>query len=94
MRYVVNIIKSAQRHFYHEKIAKNTADFKAILNITNHFLHRDQALPLPPSDKKQQLTNGFNKFFITKTDKIIDNLVPTNDNPIDNWFVEKDNLTN
>ena len=29
-RYVANIITSAQRHFYHGKTAKNSADFKAI----------------------------------------------------------------
>ena len=76
------------------KIAENAADFKDIFNITNPLLHRDQALLLPPSDSKQQLTNEVNKFFITKIDKIMENLVPTDDNPIDNQFMEKDYLTN
>ena len=93
-KYVANIIKSPQRHCYCEKTAKNVADFKAIFNITNHLLHRDQALLLPPSDNKQQLTNEFNKFFITKIDKVMDNLVPTDNSPIDNQFIEKDYLTN
>ena len=33
------------------------------------------------------------QFFITKIDKITDSLVPTEDNPIDNWFIGKHYLT-
>ena len=87
-RLVSNIIKTAQRTYYTEKIADNKTDFKQIFEISNKLLYNNEPLPLPPSDNKKNLADQFNKFFITKIDKIMDGLVPTTSHLINNDYIE------
>ena len=87
-RFVSNIIKTAQRTYYTEKLADDKTNFKWIFEISNKLLYKNEPLPLPLSDNKKNLADQFNEFFITKIDKIMDGLVPTTSHPINNDYIE------
>ena len=93
-RFVSNIIKTTQRTYYTEKLADNKTDFKWIFEISNKLLYKNEPLLLPPSDNKKNLADQFNKFFITKIDKIMDGLVPTTSHLINNDYIEDKFETN
>ena len=54
-RFVSNIIKSAQRTYYTEKLADNKTDFKQIFEISNKLLYKNEPLLLPQSDNRKNL---------------------------------------
>ena len=58
---------------------------KAMFNIANKLLFCDE--PLLYEDTKL-LANDFNTFFISKIDKILENLVPTDMHSIDPNYLE------
>ena len=64
-----------------------------VFQIANKLLHRNETPPLPPTDDKKLLADQFNEFFITKIDKIMDSLVPSDTHPINDKYIEKDFLT-
>ena len=63
-------------------------DTKAMFDIANKLLFHDEPLPLPPYEDAKLLANDFNTFFISKTDKIMENLVPTVMHSIDPNYLE------
>ena len=80
-RYVSNVIKTAQKDFYVNKLSENKHDFKKVFKIANKLLFQNEETPLPPCEDKKTLANQFNSFFITKIEKIMETLVPTNTHP-------------
>ena len=62
-------------------------------NITNKLLNRNTDLPLPLTDDNQSLANEFNTFFCEKIDKIMANLKPTSECPINDKYIEKSYMT-
>ena len=48
-RHITNIIKTAQKHHYNEKIAENSHDPKALFRIFNTLIRRNDPLPQPPA---------------------------------------------
>ena len=72
---------------------KHIYDAKAIFKITNKLLFQDESLPLPPEPNIKLLTDNFNNYFIAKIDKIQDDLTHTQENPVDNTFIEDHYLT-
>ena len=64
-----------------------------VFQIANKLLHRNETPPLPPVDDKKFLADQFNEFFMTKIDKIMDSLVPSDTHPINENYIEKDFLT-
>ena len=68
-RYCSNIIKSAQRQYFMEKITENHENYKEIFRLTNKLLGRDNELPLPPADDLTVQANEFNNFFMIKIEK-------------------------
>ena len=98
-RYIANIIKAAQRHHFIDLITENKNDFKKIFSTANTLLHRETAMPLPPTDDYHKLANDLNMFFINKIKKIMEALQPLNN--IDNgpsddtsWCTETNFMTN
>ena len=87
-RFVSNIIKTAQRTYYTEKLADNKINFKQIFEISNKLLYKNEPLLLPPTDNKKSLADQFNEFFITKIDKIMNRLVPTTSHLINIDYIE------
>ena len=59
-----------------------------MFDIANKLLFCDEPLPLPPYEDAKLLANDFNTFFISKIDKIMENLVPTVVHPIDPNYLE------
>ena len=86
--YVSNIIKTTQRKYYIDVITANRYDTKAMFDIANKLLFHDEPLPLPPYEDAKLLANDFNTFFISKIDKIMENLVPTVTHSIDPNYLE------
>ena len=80
-RFVSNVIKTAQKDFYVNKLSENKHDFKKVFEIANKLLFRNEEMPLPPCEDKKTLANQFNSFFMTKIEKIMETLVPTNTHP-------------
>ena len=70
-RHVANVIKTAQKHHYSEKIAESSPDPKAFFGIFHTILRRNDPLPLPPTTCDKTLANDFNNFFVEKIDKIM-----------------------
>ena len=64
-----------------------------VYQIANKLLHRNETPPLPPTDDKKLLADEFNEFFVTKIDKIMNSLVPSDTHPINEKSIEKDFLT-
>ena len=75
-RHIANIIKTAQKAHYNEKIAENSHDIKALFRIFNTLLRRNDPLLLPPTTCDKTLANDFNNFFVKKIDKIMSFLRP------------------
>ena len=71
------------------KLMENKTNYKEIFNITNKLLNRNTDLPSPPTDDNQLLANEFNTFFHEKIDKIMANLKPTSECPINDKYIEK-----
>ena len=67
---------------------------KGVFTIANKLLFRNEPLPLPPTDDKQKLANGFNEFFCKKVQTITDNLQPIEETDIDPHCVEMEYLMN
>ena len=70
-RHVGNVIKTAPKHHYNEKIAESSHDPKALFRIFNTILRRNDPLPLPPTTCDKTLANDFSNFFVEKIDKIM-----------------------
>ena len=66
---------------------------KKIFPIANKLLHRNEPLPLPPTDNEKQLADYFNNFFVTKIGKIMSELVPTETHPTDQKYIESSHET-
>ena len=92
-RDVANIIRTAQRNYYHQLLEENKNDLKAIFSIANKLLFRNDSLPLPPLTNVQKLAGGFIDFFTEKIDKIMVNLIPTHPNQTDAKYIQKNLLT-
>ena len=65
-RNVSNMIKTAQKDFYVNKLSENKHDFKKVFKIANKLLFQNEEMPLPPCEDKKTLANQFNSFYITK----------------------------
>ena len=78
-RYVSNLIKTAQRDFSRKEIIDHRTDYKYIFNLANGLLFRNQLSQYPEANSDVELANGFNEFFKTKIDKIMDSLHSTDD---------------
>ena len=87
-RFVSNIIKTAQRSYYTQKLADNKTNFKQIFEISNKLLYKNEPILLLSTDNKKNLADQFNEFFITKINKIMDGLVPTTSHPINKDYIE------
>ena len=87
-RHIANIIKTAQREYYIEKITENRTDYKAIYNIANALLSRKEPSPLPSSDNCQWLANSFGQFFQDKIETIMTNLRALPEGSDDHMYVE------
>ena len=70
-RHITNVIKTAQKHHYNEKIAESSHDPKALSRIFNTIFRRNDPLPLPTTMCDKTLANDFNNFFVDKIDKIV-----------------------
>ena len=68
--YCSNIIKSAQRQYFMEKITENHDNYKEIFRLTKKLLGRDNELPLPPAEGLTIQANEFNNFFMGKIEKL------------------------
>ena len=89
-RHVANIIKSAQKEYYIEKITENRIDYKAIFNIANPLLFRKEPSPLPSCDSQEWLANDFGQFFHDKIETIMTNLRTLQEGTDDYKYVEHD----
>ena len=87
-RHVANIIQAAKWNHYSNLLVGNKSNTKEVFNITNKLLYRNEPLPLPPTNDKQLLANEFNEFFITNVQAIMNNLQPSDDNPIDPTYIK------
>ena len=70
-RHVANIIQSAEKEYYIEKITENRTDYIAIFNIANTLLFRKEPSPLPSCDSREQLANDLDNSSRTKIETII-----------------------
>ena len=78
-RYVSNLIKTAQRNFFRKAIIDHRTEYKYIFNLANGLLFRNQLSQYPEANSDVELANGFNEFFKTKINKIMDSLRSTDD---------------
>ena len=97
--YCSNIIKSAQRQYFKEKLTENHDNYKEIFRLTTKLLGRDNDLPLPPAEDLTIQTNEFNDFFIGKIETIMQDLAPNNrtdtlDDYLESTFETTERLTN
>ena len=69
-RNVSNLMDSAGRRFFLDKIIENKANYKEVCKICNQLLGRNTDLPLPPDGSNVQLAEDFTKFLINKINKI------------------------
>ena len=92
-RHVANIIQAVKWIHYSNLLVENKRNTKEVFNIANKLLYRNEPLPLPPTTDVQLLVNEFNEFFITKSLTIMNNLQPSDDNPIDPTYIKSDCLT-
>ena len=67
--YCSNIIKSAERQYFMEKIEENHDNYKEIFRLTNKLLSRDNELPFPPAEALTIQANELNNFFVGKKEK-------------------------
>ena len=51
-QHVSNIIKTSKKNYYIGKLRENRNNFKMVFQIANKLLHRNETLPLPPTDDK------------------------------------------
>ena len=65
-RMVSNLLDNADRKYYHIQLQDNTHNFKKIFRICDGILGRKWDLPLPQGNTDEELSERFNKFFITK----------------------------
>ena len=77
-RKVHNLMDTAERIFYRNKLQDSRNDFKAIYCICNGLLGCTRDLPLPPCESKQELADRFANFFSSKIKKIHSILDETN----------------
>ena len=91
--FVANLIRKFQKQYYNEELLRHKYDSKGIFTITNKLLFGDESLPLPPQPNIRLLADNFNNFFIAKIDKIWDDLIPTQENPVNHTFVEDHYIT-
>ena len=87
-KYVSNLIRSAQKAYYHQQFEEIRYDLKKVLQLANKLLFRKVDLLLPQNYNANALAAGFNNFFMDKIDKIMENLWPTQDRPRNELFVE------
>ena len=87
-KYVSNLIRSAQKAYYHQQFEEIRYDLKKVLQLANKLLFRKVDLLLPQNYNANALAVGFNNFFMDKIDKIMENLWPTQDRPRNELFVE------
>ena len=92
-RHVANIIQAAKWNHYSNLLTENKSNIKEVSNIANNLLYRNEPLALPLTNDKQLLANEFNEFFITKVQTNMNDLQPSDDNPMDPTYMESDYLT-
>ena len=76
-RHVSNLIKTARKDSYVNKLLENKNDFKRVFENANELLFQNEEMPLPPCEDKKKLADQFNSFFIMKIDKILEGSVQT-----------------
>ena len=69
-RTVSNLMDSAERKFFFNKIIENKSNYKEVYNVCNQLLGRDKDSPLPPNGTNKELADRFNIFFTDKITKI------------------------
>ena len=92
-KHVTNIIKTAPKHHYNERIAENSNDPKAVFRIFNTLLRRNDPLLIPPTTCDQTLANDFNNFFVEKLDKNMNFLRPIDTRPEPSEYLETNYTT-
>ena len=70
-RHVTNVTKTAKCKYYHDKITEHNYDYHAIYTIVNAVLFRKESTPLPDWEEPKELAEGFSKFFVEKSDNIM-----------------------
>ena len=82
--------KKSQKEFCVNKLSENKYDFKKVFDIANKLLFQNEEMQLPPCEDKKLLANQFISFFITKIEKIMEILVPTNTHPSNPVYLESE----
>ena len=93
-RHVRKVIHAKQKQYYHDLFNNISRDSKRLYAKTNKLLFRKEVLPLPEEKNPKILAERFNKFFTSKTEKIMAGLVPTNTHPINKSYIESTPMTN
>ena len=86
--------KHAKKQYYLESIKNCDRDAKPLFNLANKLLFRKEPLPLPECEDNKILADNFNNFFEDKISKIMEKLTPTENNPVDNNYIEEIYHTN
>ena len=73
-RTISNILNQAEKNYFRKFVDDNCTNTKKIFGICNNLLGRNQDLPLPTGFMNEELAECFNNFFISKINKIRDNL--------------------
>ena len=70
-KHVANIITTAEKDYFKEKLLECKTDYKEIFRLTNKMLSRNEPLPLPPTTDIKALTEGFKESFLNKIETIM-----------------------
>ena len=92
-KYVSNLIRSAQKAYYHQQFEEIRYNTKKVFQLANKLLFRKVDLLLPQNYSANALAEGFNNCFVDKIDKIMENLRPTQDRPRNELFMESQFIT-
>ena len=77
-----------------ESIKNCDRDAKSLFNLANKLLFRKEPAPLLKCDDNKILADNFNNFLADKISKIMEKLTPTENNPVDNNYIEEVYHTN
>ena len=86
--------KHAKKQYYLESIKNCDRDAKCLFNLANKLLFRKKPLPLPKCDDNNIFADNFNNFFEDKISKIMEKLTLTENNMVDNNYIEEIYHTN
>ena len=91
-RHIANIIKSAKRNLYKDKIVEAGRDYKEIYSKVNSLLYCNDPLPLPPLRNATDLVDDFAQFY-TKIENIMLKLTSSDDTPQKDKYIKNTFLT-